>query len=230
MRTYYDVLGVDDDASVEEIRRAYRVRSRLFHPDRVPAEDGDLQGAATAAMSELTEAYSVLADPGRRAAYDALLTGTGSTEADRDDRSIHDLVFDRVAIALTAGREEMREATGVDDPELLSMVAGTAELRIDQALAWAAGAAQRPSEVVSFAAYSALVDARNILERRHRSQRGATFGLGYQAAVITAALADILSEDVAEARWGVLPRVNWRGSNRDVDWLAAHRLLSAERF
>jgi DnaJ domain len=61
---YYRVLGVARDASMPEIRRAYRRLARRHHPDRNPEADGPERFRA------LAEAYEVLNDPGRRARYD----------------------------------------------------------------------------------------------------------------------------------------------------------------
>jgi curved DNA-binding protein CbpA len=61
---YYRVLGVARDASMPEIRRAYRRLARRHHPDQNPAADGPEHFRA------LAEAYEVLNDPGRRARYD----------------------------------------------------------------------------------------------------------------------------------------------------------------
>jgi molecular chaperone DnaJ len=63
-RDYYEVLGVGRSASADEIRRAYRKAARLHHPD-VNREDG-----AEERFKEINEAYEVLADADRRAAYD----------------------------------------------------------------------------------------------------------------------------------------------------------------
>lgn len=59
---HYAVLGVPPGASTEAIRRAYRERARVVHPD---APSGSV-----AEMAAVNEAYRVLADPGRRALYD----------------------------------------------------------------------------------------------------------------------------------------------------------------
>ncbi|HEX6988314.1 MAG TPA: molecular chaperone DnaJ [Bacillota bacterium] len=64
-RDYYEVLGVGRDASAEEIRRAYRRLARRYHPDANP---GDAQAAER--FKEVKEAYDVLSDAGKRAAYD----------------------------------------------------------------------------------------------------------------------------------------------------------------
>ncbi|GAB4038486.1 MAG: DnaJ C-terminal domain-containing protein [Rubrivivax sp.] len=65
-KDYYDVLGVAPDAGVDEIKKAYRRLARKYHPD--VSKEGD----AAARMSEVNEAWAVLSDPERRAAYDAL--------------------------------------------------------------------------------------------------------------------------------------------------------------
>ncbi|MBW4516895.1 MAG: J domain-containing protein [Timaviella obliquedivisa GSE-PSE-MK23-08B] len=64
--TYYDLLGLHPSASVQQIRRAYRERSKLYHPDTTV-----LQAAiATAKFHELNEAYGTLSSPDRRSQYD----------------------------------------------------------------------------------------------------------------------------------------------------------------
>lgn len=60
--TYYDVLGVDDDANQEEIKRAFRQASKKFHPD---APEGNSRQ-----FRAIKIAYDVLGDSERRAAYD----------------------------------------------------------------------------------------------------------------------------------------------------------------
>jgi DnaJ-class molecular chaperone len=64
-RDFYDVLGVPRDADQESIRRAYRARSRVLHPDVSP--DGDV-----GAFRELADAYAVLSRPEARRLYDGL--------------------------------------------------------------------------------------------------------------------------------------------------------------
>lgn len=63
-RDYYEILGVDRGASDEEIKRAFRRAAQRHHPD-VDASTG-----AEARFKELNEAYRVLSDRQRRAAYD----------------------------------------------------------------------------------------------------------------------------------------------------------------
>ncbi|MYE13128.1 MAG: DnaJ domain-containing protein [Gammaproteobacteria bacterium] len=65
-RDYYRVLGVERGASQEDIKRAYRRLARKYHPDVSRESDAD------ARFKEVGEAYEVLKDPEKRAAYDQL--------------------------------------------------------------------------------------------------------------------------------------------------------------
>jgi molecular chaperone DnaJ len=63
-REYYDVLGVPRGASAEEIKRAFRKLAMKYHPDRNKSPDAEERFKA------IGQAYEVLSDPERRAAYD----------------------------------------------------------------------------------------------------------------------------------------------------------------
>ena len=81
MADYYEVLGVDRDASADTIKKAFRKLARATHPDANP---GDQE--AEARFRDVAEAYEVLSDPDRRARYDqgesldlgGFFQGTGS--------------------------------------------------------------------------------------------------------------------------------------------------------
>src|SRR5437588_5880044 len=64
-RDYYEVLGVGRSTSAEEIKRAYRKLAVKFHPDKNPDDPH-----AEEKFKELGEAYDVLMDGDKRAAYD----------------------------------------------------------------------------------------------------------------------------------------------------------------
>ena len=66
-RDYYEILGVAKNASVEDIKRAYRTLAMRYHPDRVSA---DQKKEAEEKFKELSEAYAVLSDSQKRSVYD----------------------------------------------------------------------------------------------------------------------------------------------------------------
>ncbi|MBN1933794.1 MAG: J domain-containing protein [Anaerolineae bacterium] len=73
-RDYYALLGLSSEgASSKEVRAAYRRQTRMYHPDVNPTEQDDSLAYAEAneRMCRINEAYYVLHDPERRAAYDA---------------------------------------------------------------------------------------------------------------------------------------------------------------
>ena len=66
MTTLYDTLGVQQEATEDEIKRAYRKAAMRWHPDRnVGPED-----VARAAFQEIKDAYAILSDPAQRQVYD----------------------------------------------------------------------------------------------------------------------------------------------------------------
>ena len=69
MRDFYEILQVHRRAEPEVIRAAYRILARKYHPDH---------GGDPRRMIALNDAWDVLGDPARRAAYDATLASAGS--------------------------------------------------------------------------------------------------------------------------------------------------------
>ncbi|MBA3555202.1 MAG: DnaJ domain-containing protein, partial [Gemmatimonadales bacterium] len=64
MSDFYALLGVPREATEVEIKKAYRKLAMEYHPDRNSAPESE------ARFKEITEAYEVLRDPQKRAAYD----------------------------------------------------------------------------------------------------------------------------------------------------------------
>ncbi|MGH7100798.1 MAG: DnaJ domain-containing protein, partial [Acetobacteraceae bacterium] len=62
---YYATLGVGRDAGAEDLKKAYRKLAMQYHPDRNPGSK-----EAEAKFKEISEAYDVLKDEQKRAAYD----------------------------------------------------------------------------------------------------------------------------------------------------------------
>ena len=68
-KDYYQTLGVARDATADAIKKAFRKLARKYHPDVSKESDAELR------MREVNEAYAVLSDPEKRAAYDQLGRG-----------------------------------------------------------------------------------------------------------------------------------------------------------
>ena len=66
-RDYYEILGVDRGASAADLKRAYRELAHRYHPDKNPNDP-----QAEAQFKQASEAYAVLSDSDKRAAYDRL--------------------------------------------------------------------------------------------------------------------------------------------------------------
>ncbi|HEY2332336.1 MAG TPA: J domain-containing protein [Acidimicrobiales bacterium] len=101
-RTLYEILGVSNRASQDELRHAYRERARVLHPDHQQARGTGSSDALGADMRELNAAWRVLRDPAGRAAYDRSLAAaqeaanrstSGWSDPDLDDEDDLDRPF-----------------------------------------------------------------------------------------------------------------------------------------
>src|SRR3989338_7962880 len=63
---YYDILGVDKNATADEIKKSYRGQALEWHPDK----HKDNKEAAEKRFKEVNEAYQILSDSQKRGAYD----------------------------------------------------------------------------------------------------------------------------------------------------------------
>jgi molecular chaperone DnaJ len=110
-RDYYDVLGVKRDADGEAIKKAYRKLAMQFHPDRNP---GDTE--AESRFKEAAEAYEVLKDKTKKAAYDRFghaafeAAGRPGGAAGFDFASGFSDIFDEVFGDFMGGRPGRRNA------------------------------------------------------------------------------------------------------------------------
>jgi len=73
---YYEILGVPPDATLVQIKRAYRHLAHQYHPDVNPDDRG-----AVAKFEEITQVYKVLSDPVARSRYDQTLEGAAAARA-----------------------------------------------------------------------------------------------------------------------------------------------------
>ena len=72
-KNYYEVLGVDKNASPDEIKKAYRTLAKKYHPDL-----NDHSAEAEEKFKEVNEAYSVLSDEEKRNNYDTYGSADGA--------------------------------------------------------------------------------------------------------------------------------------------------------
>jgi curved DNA-binding protein CbpA len=82
LKNYYDLLEIPSDSPAEQVRHSFRAQIARYHPDKVQHLGKEFQSMAADRAAELTEAYRILSDPGRRAEYDrALAEAAGATPA-----------------------------------------------------------------------------------------------------------------------------------------------------
>ena len=68
-RNYYEILGIDRNASEHEIKKAYKKMAMKYHPDR-NAESEETKKMAEKKFIDVNDAYSVLSDPKKKSMYD----------------------------------------------------------------------------------------------------------------------------------------------------------------
>ena len=111
---YYNILGIERGASQDEIKRAYRMLARRFHPDHNP-DDPDAERRFKAA----TEAYAVLSDEEKRRRYDrmghaAFQQGGGGPQYERVDFSSFGEVLEGIFGDLFGGGRRARPGGDIE--------------------------------------------------------------------------------------------------------------------
>jgi DnaJ-class molecular chaperone len=106
-QSYYEILGVHRDASEKEIRKAYLKASLKYHPDK---NLDDKEGVCKSRFIQIGEAYEVLSDPAKRAAYDR---GSWTPCKDDSDQSFETYrnAFDAHVASMSP--EDVQAAVGI---------------------------------------------------------------------------------------------------------------------
>lgn len=76
-KNYYELLEIAPTAPADEVKRAFRLQIARYHPDKVQHLGKEFQNMAADRAAELTEAYRILFDEGRRAEYDRTFAEAG---------------------------------------------------------------------------------------------------------------------------------------------------------
>jgi len=79
VKNYYELLEIGPTATADEVKRAFRAQIAKYHPDKVQHLGKEFQAMAADRAAELTEAYRILSDEGRRAGYDRTLAEGAAT-------------------------------------------------------------------------------------------------------------------------------------------------------
>ncbi len=81
LKNYHERLEIAPTAPVDEVKRAFRAQIARYHPDKVQHLGKEFQSMAADRAAELTEAYRILSDSGRRAEYDRAFAEGGDAAA-----------------------------------------------------------------------------------------------------------------------------------------------------
>jgi curved DNA-binding protein CbpA len=76
-KNYYELLEIVPGAPADEVKKAFRLQIARYHPDKVQHLGREFQNMAAHRAAELTEAYRILSDEGRRAEYDRIFAENG---------------------------------------------------------------------------------------------------------------------------------------------------------
>lgn len=95
LKNYYSILGINEYATIDEIKLAFRTLMKIWHPDVCSRND------AHERFIEITEAYEILGDPLRRKEYDEILKASESTAREQAEESSTTLFEWTIIILLT---------------------------------------------------------------------------------------------------------------------------------
>jgi curved DNA-binding protein CbpA len=132
---YFQMLGLEHDASIEAVQKAFFSLAKVWHPDRLPPALVDVKDACSKVFSHLTEAHATLTDPAKRKDYMQLLKEGGATPQDQA----------KIQAVLEAATEfqkaEFLLKRNQNDPQAYAIVKRCVSLDPDQAdymatLAW----------------------------------------------------------------------------------------------
>ena len=84
-QNYYEILGVERNASASAIQIAFFQLAKRWHPDRLGPEHADVRDTATRVFSRMSEAHNMLSDSQKRTEYDELIKNGGGTAQEQEE-------------------------------------------------------------------------------------------------------------------------------------------------
>jgi tetratricopeptide (TPR) repeat protein len=138
---YFQMLGVERDATNETVQKAFIALAKVWHPDRLPPALADVKDACSKVFTHLTEAHATLTDAAKRQGYMTLLRDGGATP---DDQAKIQAILEA---ATEFQKAEFLLKRNLNDPQAYEIVKRCVSLDDEQAdylatLAWLE--AQRP--------------------------------------------------------------------------------------
>lgn len=144
---YYAILGVEETAAVDEIRRAYIKLAKRLHPDRFP-NDPDQRALAQREFAKVTRAHNIISDGEKRAEYDTL------RRLHKNKEQSELLSGQHIVSDMEAGQDEASNAVAsprVSAAELQAITTSTAESNIN--VKWANKHLERADELLKIKQY-----------------------------------------------------------------------------
>jgi len=132
---YFQMLGLDRDATPEQVQKAFFGLAKVWHPDRLPPALADVKEACSKVFTHLTEAHATLMDAGKRQDYMTLLKDGGATP--EDQAKIQNIL----EAATEFQKAEFLLKRNLNDPQAYEIVKRCVSLDAEQAdylatLAW----------------------------------------------------------------------------------------------
>ncbi len=100
---YYAILGVEEDATAQEVKKAYLKLAKQLHPDRYP-NDPEQRARAQREFARVTRAHDIVADDERRAEYNAVRI----LQRKKEEREVQEKEMDVTKIDMTLSAEEIK--------------------------------------------------------------------------------------------------------------------------
>jgi molecular chaperone DnaJ len=94
LENLYNVLGVAPNASIDEIKKSYRVLAMRYHPDR------NTHPGAESRFNAIKKAYELLSDPKKRSEYNLTLTNRIVLDPEGEAHSLWAALFSRCGVML----------------------------------------------------------------------------------------------------------------------------------